>query len=373
LASDEAILSIANPTLLFARYLADNTFHRLHDDFFPMLLQIAAWPELRGEKRNALDRLVMFYDKSGTGIGNELYSLLGEVTDQSSLKSLQVEPGIRTSIVCFKKAYMGPVRTSLWYNSGVQALFSPAAFFPATRTGHDLGLAISWLKKRLGLSNYNDDHNVHLPRLYKALLSGDAYPSDMPKLKLTLIARRLYRKIRNEDSIVAALKTVFPQVEIAILCEEDNNTIELIEKANESFAMIGVHGALLTMAAFMPSGSLVFEIMPYAISIDNLGYYKVLSELPGFDFNHRHYMSSEGDGTWDAARRHLLEEFPPSYAQAVRNTNPIPNFYGVSSKFWRYRMGQDVEIDPEFLIQQLKEMMSAGIVKSGQLKTFQDA
>jgi len=358
LGDDGAVIFVDNPTMIYSRFLSHNFFHRLHDDLLPLILQMAAHDELHGKAD--LQRYVLWLDNSPVDAANDLYSILGEPIKISQFDEVVLGPKLKPKVVCFTNAFVGAPKKSMWYRSNFEAVgYRPEDMFPQNVIGKNLVTLTKWLKIRWSIPLYE---NFSASVLYSSLLSGveSVYPLTIPKLKISVIKREQYRKIRNETALIEALKKAFPTIEIAFLVEEYfGKSVELIRQASESFAIIGVHGALLTNALFMPKGSMVFEIMPYAVSADLIGYYKTLANLPHLGLHYRSMMSVGGDesGPWDEAHLSCLDVLPPSYQQGVKSNTLLPNFQCCYNVFWRYRAGQDVEADIPLVIQSLKDMM----------------
>ena len=363
---NDAVLHVHTPAMLFARYLPGNFYHRLHDDFLPLVLQMAAYADLNKRDGN-VPRLLVFADRFSASFDNTLHDPFGSVLHIDQFGDLNFGPNMNPKIVCFSNAFVGTPSKSLWFQSAMHSsVFKPEDVFPPSVTDRTLTALAKWVRKIFDIPSV-DAHSTS--KLYKALLSNPTgmYPQSIPRLKLTVIRRERYRKIRNETALLDALKSAFPMVDVVTFSEEHySSSKDIISAAAGSFAIIGVHGALLASAIFMPKGSMLVEIMPFAVSNTVMGYYKTLGNFPTLGLHYRGMMSAGGDehGPWDQERVNCLDVLPPSYQQGVKSNSSIPNFPCCFNIFWHYRSGQDVEADIPFVIRSLKEMMLEQVNKS---------
>ena len=362
--ADGAVLNISTPAMIFSRFIPGNFFHRIHEDFLPLILQIAAHEELHGDA-NQDPRLLVMADGSGADYHDSFYSLIGSVIHMDQFNAADLGSEATPKAICFTNAFVGVPTKSLWYHSGLDAMnYKAETLFPTSVIDHTLVILTDWVKSKLNMPSYD---SASIAELYAAILddSARAFSSaDIPRLKLTVIRRERYRKIRNESALLDALRATFPMIEVAILSEDNQtSTVDVIKAAASSFAIIGVHGALLASAIFMPKGSMLVEIMPFAVSNTVMGYYKTLGNFPTLGLHYRGMMSAGGDehGPWDQERVNCLDVLPPSYQQGVKSNSSIPNFPCCFNIFWHYRSGQDVEADIPFVIRSLKEMMQEEI------------
>jgi len=352
----EKVTIIRNSVILHYRHLANNFYHRLHDDYLPLLELLAANEELA-----SAERIIVFLDWAADSLAGNVYKKLGESIRMASIVEHYKKGMFPTRFVCFENVWIGAPRKTLWYRS--RSIFGPETLFPPEIIGKNVRKTVDWMKRNERLPEHS---GLKLSPLYQALLNRTTYPSDTPRLKISIIGRVVYRRILNEAELIDALKEEFPQVEIEVIKEEiTDQTFKIAGQAAESFAMVGAHGALLSSAMFMPAGSMLFEIMPYATTTDVLGYYKVLASLPGVDLHYRSMMSAGGDasGPWDKARRSALTPYPPSYQQGVKENKKIPNYKCCNNVFWDYRKGQDVKADIPFVLAALKSMMQDELSK----------
>ncbi|KAF0918365.1 hypothetical protein E2562_023527 [Oryza meyeriana var. granulata] len=89
---------------------------------------------------------------------------------------------------------------------------------------------------------------------------GQSAPEKRPRLMV--IRRGHYRKVVNMDEVVRAAKAAGFE---AVVMEPrfDERVEEVAREVNTFDAMVGVHGAGLTNAVFLPAGAVVIQVVPY--------------------------------------------------------------------------------------------------------------
>uniref|UniRef100_A0A0D9UW51 Glycosyltransferase 61 catalytic domain-containing protein n=1 Tax=Leersia perrieri TaxID=77586 RepID=A0A0D9UW51_9ORYZ len=96
-----------------------------------------------------------------------------------------------------------------------------------------------------------------LPRSTPAIAAGDRR-----RPRLAVLRRAHYRKILNTDELILAAEAA--GFEAAVMDPQFDTQLSKIAMESNSFdAMVGVHGAGLTNAVFLPAGGVVIQIVPY--------------------------------------------------------------------------------------------------------------
>jgi len=91
---------------------------------------------------------------------------------------------------------------------------------------------------------------------------GMGIPSSLPKV-VTLASRSGKRAIANENEVIAFIKMEYPDVEVKTVKFGQLSYKEQVQSMHDSAIMIGMHGADITNAMFLPEGGAVIEINPY--------------------------------------------------------------------------------------------------------------
>lgn len=105
-------------------------------------------------------------------------------------------------------------------------------------------------------------------------------------IKLTYIDRTNKRKLLDQDAHVKAIRERFPDIEVEIVDFAKYTIKEQVELARQTDVLVGVHGAGLTHAMFMPPGTAVVEIMPEQLQHKG---FRNLAKLRG-----QHYFGTHG-------------------------------------------------------------------------------
>ena len=99
-----------------------------------------------------------------------------------------------------------------------------------------------------------------------SLSSSKSSPQDPQKLIVTFINRTNNRKLVNQSNLLSDLRSAFPYAKNKIEVREiDFAALPLAEQlqlVRETDVLVGVHGAGLTHAMFLPPGGAVVEILP---------------------------------------------------------------------------------------------------------------
>jgi len=338
------VIYIKNPTILMSRYLPENIFHRLHDDILPMVQLIASNEELR-----KAHRCILFIDRSNLFNGLDIFQLLGAALKPENLLKISQKLPNKPKTVCFRNGFAGFPRKTLWFQQGLKRrLPGPETLFSPKVIGRNILTTTNWIKRQYQSSTYE---NANLNELYTHILQESALPDASPGI--SVISRSRYRRIINESELVSTLEKEFPAINVSLLNEDMDSFSKIVNVASESFAMIGVHGALLGVAMFMPRDAMIFEIFPFSVDSDNAGHYKSLSNLPDLNFHYRSMMSRVVSDIDEAT----LFRLTPSYQYGVKKASRTPIFHCCFNMFWRYKMVQDVEADIPLIIQGIKEML----------------
>ncbi|GJN37663.1 hypothetical protein PR202_gb26642 [Eleusine coracana subsp. coracana] len=95
------------------------------------------------------------------------------------------------------------------------------------------------------------------------LLAREPDKKKKKKPRLLLIHREQYRRLVNEEEIVHAAEAAGFEAAVMELLRGDTPVAEQARAVNSFDAMVGVHGAGLTNAAFLPPGAVLVQVVPY--------------------------------------------------------------------------------------------------------------
>lgn len=338
-----SVAVITDPTLISLRYMGINTMHVLHDDFLPALATILQQPLLKDCP--AEDRLILAVDGISVSDPNDQFlHWLGNFWNVDYLQATirfqeEMSPDDHLDYICFDDVVAGMegVSTS-WYHYGFSVPQGPIEVSPETRSlvSSNIKAAASWIKRGISVDQER-----------KATLT------------VSVVSRLRSRVILNEQELVAAIEAKYPDSIVNILRAEELELEELIELAAASDVLIGMHGALLALTAFLPSGSKLIEMFPFAVPAENYTPFKTLASLVGVKyvtwvnprsqppFNIGHPEASFSSGG--------LNHLPASYAAGIVATETVPKHVCCYSPFWIYRIFQDTIVDVTAILELIKQ------------------
>ena len=84
----------------------------------------------------------------------------------------------------------------------------------------------------------------------------------------------------NEELLSEALHKKF-KLPVQFVRNEDLSFAEQIKVLRRAVIAVGMHGSLLIMGLFLPPGSILIELFPFAVPSENYTPYKTMCELKG--------------------------------------------------------------------------------------------
>ena len=83
------------------------------------------------------------------------------------------------------------------------------------------------------------------------------------------------------------------QVKVMTIDLDTYDLPDIISVVRSSAGLIGVHGSLLAVAMFLPQGSILVELFPYAVNPDHYTPYKTLCHVPGMMIAYRSWANGK--------------------------------------------------------------------------------
>ena len=345
--SNLSVAVIEDPVLIVRRYMGINTMHVLHDDFLPALSTILHHPLLKEALPEK--RLILAVDDFPAGNENDqLLVWLGNFWTLDFLQAnirfhSRMPPDVHLDYVCFEEVVMGadPISTS-WYHYGFHSPQGPIQLPQPTRdqVSSNLQAASQWLKRGLEMP---------------------LQPAP-ETFTVSIVSRTKSRKILNEDDLIAGIRAEFPGCLINVLRAEESSLEELIFMAASSDVLIGVHGALLALTAFLPAGtgkSKLIELFPFAVPAENYTPFKTLAEL--MHVQYRSWTNPRSEAPFNIGHPEAdytaggLGHLPASYAAGIMATETVPKHLCCYSPFWIYRIFQDTWVDIGAILELIKQ------------------
>lgn len=384
--SDPQVYWIKDPVLLIKRFYPQNVMHALHDDVFPLLSTLAANRRLRASKREnsrdpaldttgdemSLDLRVIaiddYHDNAEARMIEEQLSLPVKIWNIHELVRL-VRSQQSPDYICFSEAWSGISSASTWYQYGFRGpqgpLFTLQDEQAARMVGHEVTRAVRWMTREMTRGMIDAREHFHEWRVDTLAQRQNRESASRPCI--SVLSRTRNRVMLNERHVTEDIAAVFPDVEVRVLRHEEMTLGEMIRVVRNSVALVGMHGALMVLSAFLPPGAVVVELFPYGISADNYTPYRTLVQLPGLDLTYRSWMNGRGETPFNVGHparsaghggiTHLsLEE-----QRRILESPSVPPHTCCNNPHWLYRIYQDTIVDTTELVRLLCNAMDESL------------
>ncbi|XP_070574939.1 protein O-linked-mannose beta-1,4-N-acetylglucosaminyltransferase 2-like [Ptychodera flava] len=312
-------------SFLFNRFNPENLMHVLHDDLLPLFVTLAQVTLSDSLPFDTNTRLLLM-DGWPAGENFELYQVL---SDKPVLLKQDLDKYPKGSLVCFRNAFVGLSKSSVWYQYGFSEPQGPLKDTTATAT--QIRHFTNFIRRRFDLSIGDEESGQYV----------------------VLLSRKINRVILNESEVMFALIQEFGLRVVAIGYETHSlkEQIQIISKAS---ILIGVHGSLLTLSMFLPRWAIVIEIFPYAVNPENYTPYKTLTNLPGMNLVYRAWrnLKEENSVTHPDYPPHLggIHHLPGSQQNEIMASGEVPLHLCCKDPEWLFRIYQDTFVDiPSFI------------------------
>lgn len=130
---------------------------------------------------------------------------------------------------------------------------------------------------------------------------------------------------------------------------ETHSLREIISLLRRSSGIIGVHGSLLILTAFLPEGSFLLEVFPYAVNPEKYTPYKTLCNIPGMNIFYQSWGNTKKDNSighpdWSPELGGLnhLEEYDQV---SILSQTEVAEHLCCEDPSWLYHIYQDTIID----------------------------
>ncbi|XP_038070059.1 protein O-linked-mannose beta-1,4-N-acetylglucosaminyltransferase 2-like [Patiria miniata] len=329
--------------LLMNRFNPSNIMHVFHDDLLPLFYTMLQSGLMAKGDFKPTARLV-FLDGYPAGEFMDLYASLfnyrpilrDEITSDS-------DSADQDSLVCFEEAFVGLSNVTTWYQYGFQVPQGPV---PNTLlTAREVRVFTSFVRNQMGARRCE---------------ASDDY--------IVLIKRESTRLILNEMDLVT-LVAQGTGLRVLTAGLEDYPIKDLIELVSCSKVLIGMHGSLLILSMFLPVGSMLLELFPYAINPDYYTPYKTLVQLPGMGVAYRSWRNWSPDrsvGHPDALPAHGgIRHLSRQEQKQILTSQEVPQHLCCSNPDWLYRIYQDTAVD----IPSILNLLSEGLQECQQSRT----
>lgn len=325
-------------TYLYGRFKPDNLMHVLHDDLFPLFYSIQVTKE--EEEEEGKESRIFFFDQWSQNMKEkekEKEDHLDCPVCYSAYKSLLQGKIVmnhftwtREKLVCMDKVHVGVSRDTIWYDYGF--------YSPQKAVNHES------IYLRETITRIFDKMNL-LP--YKCKLNP-----------VIIIRRNITRIIVNFERIISLL-TQFGLTYKIIDLENSNNFTQIIDSIKCARFLIGMHGSGLSLASFLPKGSGVLELFPYAIDPNKYTPYRTLCQRLDLQYDFWVNLKKENTLTYPDRPIELggLKHLPLDERNNIETSNSVREHLCCSNSEWLFRINQDTIVDSDSFSQVLMSIV----------------
>ena len=313
LLADHKLVRIKGLTLIFSRFKPDNLMHFVHDDLLPLYntLQSILFASLDQKPERKLN---FFLFDDYFRIESDHYSRSFYL---SLFKNVQLfyknDFKAGNQLICFEDAEIGLDKGTVWYDYG----FKRPQFAVNKTAGQK-----------------------QLIRLYTNLIREAMVKQTVCSEQYTvLLSRTRSRLILNEDELVDQLEKSFDRKVLKIDLDNGLDSVEsLIRIFSCTRLMIGMHGAGLIFALFLPSGSTLIELFPYKTNPSYYTPYRQLASLCDL-----HYFS--WSNSLKANNFYNFKYLTEAIKEKIRRDEEVEPAKCCDESYFLFRIYQDTVLD----------------------------
>ena len=255
--ADHKLVRITGLTLIFARFKPDNLMHSIHDDLLPLYNTLQSIQFGASEIKRKLNFFLFddYFRVESDHHSRSLYLTL--------FRNVQLfyRGDFRASnqLICFENAEIGLEKGTVWYDYGF---------------------------KRPQFAVDKTDGQKQLIQLYADRIREAIVKRPVCSESYTvLLSRTRSRLILNEDELVDQLEKSFGNKVLKLDLDNGLDSLEsLIRFLSCTSTLIGMHGAGLILALFLPKNSNLIELFPYKTNPVLYTPYKQLASLRDLNY-----------------------------------------------------------------------------------------
>ena len=163
----------------------------------------------------------------------------------------------------------------------------------------------------------------------------------------------------NEKELQSAISNEFKLKMIELSLDHDSISF-IIEKVSCATLIVGVHGALIIVAIFLPPDSMLIEIFPYGINPYYRTAYRTLSELPGMDITYGYWRNMDKSMTVTHPFAYPLyggiSHLPIEEQERIKNVTEVPHHIRGLVPELLFHLYQDTIVNISAIINVMKDL-----------------
>lgn len=355
--TDMFYVLVSKKTFVFSRFVYNNIMHNLHDDFMGQYILHKKYSSSSNET-NAIDgdNFIFFTDGLIENPNDHIFATLSRhpfLYREDLKKTRSSSPPI-----CFSNAIVGNSKEGIWYDYG----FYDEPQGPISKKSIDGKHA---LEVANFLRNYYDlilPHKSEIDNLLKRISSRKRI--DMQKINrdyyISIFSRTLDRLILNEKDLMSDLEKTFG-LPVRLIQLEVLKFNEIIEIMSKTLISIGLHGSALIFAMFMPKGSILIEMFPYAVPGENYSPYRTLALFPEFEMTYKMWTNTNATMNYSQLGiRKKFENLTPEEFMNIISLKTVPPHVCCGNLPWMVRIYQDTVVN----INEIKKLIKDAVTES---------
>ncbi len=355
---------------LLGRFVENNTFHTLHDDWLGLYVLHRIWApsEAKGASRGPLSfsrsSHIFFIDDHGSLENDHWFGLLTAhpLQFKSSFRAATKDGTAASPYLCFGDAVVGNSKATTWYEYGLGG--QPQGPIPnKSPPGFLVRDGARYIIERLGLAPWAP-HGAVRQALDRASTrrtaqraggDQDWVAAPPPKaegredeMSIVIFSRTKNRLILNEDDMYSRLSATYG-LPVRLVRMEQMTPIEQVAAVRTAAVAVGMHGALLAMALFLPPGAILIELFPYGVPAENYTPYKTMAGLRGMHLTYRSWVNMDASKSIAHPERPALEgglaHLSEGRREEILQTPTVPPHVCCDDPFWLFRIYQDTHVN----------------------------
>ncbi|KAJ8023591.1 Protein O-linked-mannose beta-1,4-N-acetylglucosaminyltransferase 2 [Holothuria leucospilota] len=294
---------------MFSRMATSNIAHDIHDVLMPLFYTLMDRNELYQKPSRTI---IALFEDMEIESAQELHHLLSKETP---ITKLQLSFQSDETLTCFEDVTVGLLKTSVWYQWGFQ-LDPKGPIVDAGVTSQHIRKFTGYVMEHLNLTSH---------------CSGEIYG--------ILFSRKLNRKILNDKELANAVSEKF-NIKIVELSMEVNSLSYIIETVSCAKLVMGIHGAMLILAMFLPPSSVLLEMYPYAINPAHLTPYITMALLPGMDIEYVRWRNMNSSASLVSKKGNFfrIDHLSHEEREAILNSTEAPRRPCCKNSELRFRL-----------------------------------
>ncbi|ESO13223.1 hypothetical protein HELRODRAFT_105809 [Helobdella robusta] len=326
-------------TLCMKRFLPSNLMHIFHDDLLPIYYTIdvlkSKFNPSTLDVNHDLDVKLFYADSRPPGDYSYLYDIFSN--NNKPLYLYDLLQSDNNSLICFSNVIVGVLKHTTWYQYGFKTFQGPLSDSKINKT--IINKFTNFYKTKMNITNSLSDNTINKPQ------------------KGILLIRHKNRLILNEAELVSTLVNRLG-IKIRMMSLESHTLNDIIAEISNAKFIMGMHGSLLILSIFLPPGSILVELFPYAVSLNNYTPFRTVVSIPGLNVSYIAWQNTDRYKTVTHPNRPAKEggigHLDNEERERIENSDVVSEHLCCQDPTWLFRIYQDTLVDIKEVIQLIK-------------------